>query len=282
MNFERVASMLEGIPHIQPRRGRLLYDFVLANRPAQCLELGFAHGVSSCYIAAALEEVGSGHLTTVDLRARADRRPNIEDLLERTRLEPWVTFVREYTSYTWFLKREIEQRSPSGTCDPFYNFCFIDGAKNWTIDGMAFFLVDKLLKPGGWILFDDYDWTYGGQNRTATDGINHHEMGPDELSIPHIKLIVDLLIAQHPDYSEIRIQDDVWAWAHKVRGEKKRIVIENSYTFKALFLRVLQSTLRKLRLGELVGVSSVVHPWELSPPSMRLEGDSSAVDIRLA
>jgi hypothetical protein len=34
-----------------------------------------------------------------------------------------------------------------------------NGPKNWTIDGAAFFMADKLMKAGGWIIFDDYDWT---------------------------------------------------------------------------------------------------------------------------
>ena len=29
----------------------------------------------------------------------------------------------------------------------------IDGPKHWITDGFAFFLVDKLLKEGGWIVF---------------------------------------------------------------------------------------------------------------------------------
>ena len=36
--------------------------------------------------------------------------------------------------------------SSSNICQPIYDFCFIDGSKNWTIDSSAFFLVDKLLK----------------------------------------------------------------------------------------------------------------------------------------
>ena len=67
-----------------------------------------------------------------------------------------VTIHREINSYTWFLKKKIAGQSANGKCEPCYDFCFIDGAKNWTIDGLAFFLVDKLLKADGWILFDDY------------------------------------------------------------------------------------------------------------------------------
>ena len=82
MKYETIRSHLEGIPFMDPDRAEVLFNFVLQKKPSECLELGFAHGASSCYIAAALEELGRGHLTTVDLTSLAEtRKPSIEDLL---------------------------------------------------------------------------------------------------------------------------------------------------------------------------------------------------------
>lgn len=236
MKFEKIHAHLEGIPFISTKDGKVLYKFILDKKPSECLELGFAHGTSSCYIAAALDELGSGHLTSVDLVTSYVKwqKPSIEELLAKTGLQEYVSIIREKTSYTWFLKKKIEQSSSTEECKPVYDFCFIDGSKNWTIDGFAFFLVDKLLKQNGWILFDDLKWTYGSINRTQTDGINHREMGEDELHTPHIELIFRLLVMQHPDYSEFKIQNDNWAWAHKVVNSSKVLVIDKRYTFKAL------------------------------------------------
>jgi hypothetical protein len=47
-----------------------------------------------------------------------------------------------------------EQESPN------FDFCYFDGGHSWDVTGYAFFLVDRLLKPGGWVIFDDLDWTY--------------------------------------------------------------------------------------------------------------------------
>ena len=58
-----------------------------------------------------------------------------------------MQIVREVNSYNWFLKKQIEAQTKDGICEPCYDFIFIDGAKNWTIDGLAFFLADKLLRP---------------------------------------------------------------------------------------------------------------------------------------
>src|SRR5262249_17116294 len=154
MKFSTIAGHLEGIPFMSPEKARPLYDFIVANRPRECLELGFAHGTSSCYIAAALDEFG-GHLTSVDLVGSKAMSPNLEQLLDQTGLGGRVSVVREKSSYTWFLKRVLEEATVDGACEPRYDFCFIDGAKNWTIDGFAFLLVDKLLRENGWVLFDD-------------------------------------------------------------------------------------------------------------------------------
>jgi predicted O-methyltransferase YrrM len=240
MRFEEVSEHLDGIPYTGPQRGKVLYDFILNNKPAQCLELGFAHGVTSCYIAAALDEVGSGQLTSVDLESK-QWDPSIEDLLTRTGLQKYVTVVRERNSYTWYLERMIDLNTQSNQCQPIYDFAFVDGAKNWTIDGLAFFLIDKLLKEGGWILFDDLKWTYSDKVKSGvdvTDGITIRAMGDDEIAIPHIELVFRLLVMQHPSYSKFRIQDDKWAWAQKISGNQKSLVIDETYSFKALVMRV--------------------------------------------
>jgi len=233
MKFDLVRSKLEGIPYIEPERAEVLYKFIINNQLKSCLELGFAHGVSSCYIAAALDELGQGHLTTVDLvPATKWQDPSIEQLLADTGLGKWVTVVRENTTYNWFLMKMIEKQTFGDNCQPIYDFCYIDGPKNWTIDSSAFFSVDKLLREGGWVLFDDYGWIYG--DREYMYGINLDDMGDDERKIPHIKQVFHLLVMQHPNYAEFKIEDDTWAWAHKVKSDS--ITIGQKGSLKANLL----------------------------------------------
>lgn len=215
MKFEDVKMRLHGIPFMSPSSGKRIYDFIIENKLKRCLELGFAHGVSSNYMAAALDEIGNGHLTTVDIeKARNWQNPSIEETLALTGLHKNVTVVRETSSYTWFLKKEIERCSVKGLCEPFYDFCYIDGCKNWTIDGISFFLVDKLLKSGGWILFDDYNWIYNQLGRTQSDGIKFSDLSEEELNNPHIEAVFRLLVKQHPNYADFSVEGD-WAWARK-------------------------------------------------------------------
>lgn len=242
MKFEQVYSKVRGIPFISANNARQLYNFILENKLTNCLELGFAHGVASCYLAAALDELGSGILTSVDL-LEAKFEPSIEELLTKVGLRDYVKIVREKTGYTWFLHEMISRNTVKNTCKQIYDLCIIDGPKNWTIDGAAFFMVDKLLKYDGWIIFDDYDWTYAqaDKSRTITDGITHRELSAKELQTPQIKSVFDLLVMQHPDYSEFKIQDNNWAWAHKTKNNKENFVlIEVNYNYKYYIDKILR------------------------------------------
>lgn len=221
MKFNKTARLLEGIPHISKHSARGLYDFILTETPQKCLELGFAHGASSGYIAAALDELGHGHLTSVDIEASADFMPRMEDTIQKIGLAERVSIFREKNSYTWFLKKKIEEQTRDGQCVPCYDFIFIDGSKNWTIDGLAFFLADKLLRANGWILFDDYDWRYAdaaARGKDTADGITLRSLPDDQIEQPNIRAIFELLVTQHPSYSNFQVQDNSWAWAQKTSG----------------------------------------------------------------
>lgn len=188
-----------------PSRGRELYEFVRRERPAEVLELGFAHGVSTVYLAAALEANGEGRLVSVDNLSAHDRDPSAADLIARAGLAHRVELVYEPTSYNWFLHGKIRENSSEGACRPYLDFCFLDGAHTWVDDGLAFFLVDKLLKPGGWILFDDLSWV---MDERFTHVAEH------ERAIAQVQEIFELLACQHPAYDHAET-DGEWGWLRK-------------------------------------------------------------------
>jgi predicted O-methyltransferase YrrM len=230
MKFREIQDHLKGVPFIGPGKARRLYDHVIKNGVTSCLELGFAHGASSCYIAAALDELGRGHLTTVDIERAKEWfvDPTIEDLLQQTGLGEYVTVAREKLSYTWFLNKKVAENSSDGVCQPVYDFCFIDGAHNWTVDGLAFFLVDKLLKEDGWLLFDDLGWSYAKTGAASIAkveecGIPVTMMDDDERTSPHVGMVFDLLVKQHPSYGDFMVQDGDWGWAKKSKDPNRTL-----------------------------------------------------------
>jgi predicted O-methyltransferase YrrM len=229
---------------MSPEQGRLVYDHVRATRPAEVLELGTAHGVGAAYLAGALEDNGAGRLTTVDF-AGASYDPPPEAVLARAGVAGRTRIVREFSSYTWWLKEQVQARADrAGNVEPLYDFVYLDGAKNWTIDGLAVVLVEKLLRPGGWLLLDDLDWTYAQDpGREATDGVAHRELSERERTEPHLRAVFDLIVAQHPSFTDIRVQDEWWGWARKAPGEPRRYSLETSRPPGAL----AAGTLRRLK-----------------------------------
>jgi len=229
MKFEEIYSMVGRTPFISRDNGRFLYDLILKERIVNILELGIAHGTATCYMAAALHEIGGGSITSVDLiEAKDTFKPSAEEQLEKTGLSKFANVVRMQTGYTWFLHNEIANNTKNNACNEVYDLCIIDGPKNWTIDGAAFFFVDKLLKKDGWIIFDDYRWTYATANRRrdSTDGITHRSLSKDEQEIPHIREVFELLVKQHPHYGNLMVLDKTnWALAQKSMTQNKDYAI---------------------------------------------------------
>jgi predicted O-methyltransferase YrrM len=188
-----------------PGRGDELHRFVRENGSTRCLELGFGNGEGSVYIASALEANGCGHLTSVDLPVALERSPNSPELLERAGLSHRVNIVTEPAGYVWWLRRKMREQLRGDTYEPAYDFVFLDGAHTWDVDGLAFALVDRLLAPDGWILFDDLDWD-------ATAPGTH--VPEDTRELAHVTEIWELLVATDPRYDELR-SDGEWGYAHK-------------------------------------------------------------------
>jgi predicted O-methyltransferase YrrM len=242
MLFEEIERQVRGIPYMEAWNARYIYDLILDVKPLRVLELGVAHGTSTCYMAAAIEELGAGKITAVDLIEAADLAPTPEELLARTGLADVVELVRMQTGYTWFLHDEIRAHTIGDACEPVYDLCVIDGPKNWTIDGAAFFMVDKLLKPAGYIVFDDYLWSYADSDlhRDVTDGITHRSLSDAERETPQIREVFELLVKQHPDYGEFDLYPEHgWAIAQKVSAEVKRYTVRHTETYTDVLTSIL-------------------------------------------
>jgi predicted O-methyltransferase YrrM len=242
MDFEAVATAVEGIPFMSPVLGRRVYDHIRASRPEQALELGTAHGVSAAYIAAALEANGRGHLTTVD-HGGAAYDPAPEQVLAAAGLSDQVTIVRAHSSYNWYLKEQIEQASDrDGNCEPRFDFCYLDGSKNWNIDGLAVVLIEKLLNPEGWLLMDDLEWTYERNPWIAPAG-DGHPLGPlsnSEQTEPHLLAVFELIVKQHPAFTRF-IREDAWyGWAQKRPDAPRQYEIASTRPLGALLINEIR------------------------------------------
>lgn len=214
MRYQDVLEAVAGIPHMSPERGRKIYDFLLEHESIEdVLELGFAHGVSSCYIGAALQQKGRGKLMTFDRPVARERDPNIEQLIQRCGLEDFVEPHYSLPSFTWSLMKIIEERSGSGVCEPMFDFCYFDGGHTWDTTGFAFFIVDKLMRPGAWVLFDDLEWSHA-KSRDVWNKDWFKSKPEDWKNTCQVKKVFDLIVRQHPGYTSFHV-DGNWGWAQK-------------------------------------------------------------------
>jgi predicted O-methyltransferase YrrM len=245
MDIQEIRKKVDGIPHMTFAQARAMTDVILENKPRHILELGFRHGVSTCYMAGALDEIGGGRITTIDLAGARDAEPNVLGLLEALGLSSYVTAYFEPTSYTWRLMKMLEEGG-----EPKFDLCYIDGAHDWSTDGFAFFLVDRLLEPGGLIIFDDLDWTYA-KSPALRESEKVRQMPEDERSLPQIRQVFELLVMTHPGYGDF-MEKGGWAYARKKSGSdvsgqvrlEKLVVYERRAKTAGGLLRRLVSRLK--------------------------------------
>ena len=191
--------------------------FITRHDAREILEIGFYHGKSSAYIAAILEDIGHGHLVTIDRDHARSREPNINEVLSSLELTHRVTPLYAERSYTWELAKMIQSKPR-----PQFDLCYFDGGHTWDATGFGFVLVDLLLRPGGWIIFDDLQWTIETALQSVPKAPRHWlACSADERAVPAVQLVFDILVP-HLAYTDRRsVNDGRWGIARKPASPEK-------------------------------------------------------------
>jgi predicted O-methyltransferase YrrM len=188
--LDTVTKELSSLDFMSHEQARVLRDFITEHDVAEVLEIGFLHGKSSAYIAAILEDLGRGHLLTVDRKQALQREPNIESVLRKVDLSHRVTPVFAERSFTWELAKMI-------TADPRpqFDLCYFDADHTWEGTGFGFVLVDMLLRPGGWIVFDDLEWSMqASMKQHGTAPKTWMARSEDERAAAPVKMVFETLV----------------------------------------------------------------------------------------
>ena len=208
--IDLVREKFGHLPCMTYKQATKIEEFIKSKNLANCLELGFYHGKSSAFIACILRDLGRGHLTTIDLIEAKNLSPNIVDILSELNISDWVTYYYEPRSHTWRLMKLLEE-----DLRPRFDFCYIDGGHSWDVTGFGFLLVDRLLVPGGWVLFDDLDFTFSSMVKPSVEKPAWlARMTPQELETPQVRKVWELLVKSHPDYQGF-CEDGQWGFAQK-------------------------------------------------------------------
>ena len=266
MRPEAASVVVGQLPYMKPREAQIFYELIVHNRLSSALELGFFHGVSSTYIAGALEDSDPlGHLTTIDLLTAKERSPNIEDLLQKAKLRDRVTIFYEERSFNWrLLQFLLEGR----------------GAHTWYDTGFAFLLVEKLLAPGGWAVFDDLYFSFRESNNRDKPWVRRL---PEEEQISQQVLhVFELLVEKNPNFTNFRRMAGRLAFAQK----KDPAVPDAHYLSQQLAISVSRALERAQRDPEfrnqlvyspLIAMAEVNVSGDQATPTLTfVEADSSA------
>ena len=210
ISLEETKSKLENLPGLDYKYVLMFKDLFEKNNVQNCLELMPGMGKSSAFIATLLKDNNcAGHLTTIDLRKSKNLKPNIEEIIHQLELDDVVTSYFERQSVNWGLMKLIKENS-----SPIYDFVLINGPGNWYETGFTFNLVDKLLKPGGIVIIDSLNWSYGSSpSLKNTDFVK--KMDEDERESRQARLVYDLLVKTHTSYENFNIIDGRFGVAYK-------------------------------------------------------------------
>ena len=168
-------------------------DHIRREGLARVLEIGFFHGVSTCYLASAVAPLG-GHVTSVDIPFSAGLTPTAEELLLSCALAPFVTLVREPAGAAWHLMKLISARQR-------FDFCYIDDLHRWDVTGLHFFLAEKLVRPGGYLLFDDLNWTVKG---SKSGNVTGHNLTDEQKETAQVGKVWNLLVKEHANLTNFK------------------------------------------------------------------------------
>lgn len=103
-------------------------------------------------------------------------------------------------SYNWSLMRLLQVHD-----EPIFDYAFLDGGHVWALDALAFCLLDRLVKPGGYIDFDDYGWSLAISPalNPAAFPMTAELFTDEQITAQQVALVVDLLVRRDPRYEEI-------------------------------------------------------------------------------
>jgi len=134
---------------IAPSYAAALYRTVLARRPALVVEVGMAYGLSTLSILAALRDAGGGRLISIDPAQSTDYSGTGLLNVRRAGLESFHELV-EAPSFL-ALPRLLDERT-------LIDFAYIDGWHTFDYALVDFFYLDRMLKAGGCVAFNDCGW----------------------------------------------------------------------------------------------------------------------------
>ena len=190
----QVKNSLAGVRWMSLQQGARITEIIQAHRLKRCLEIGTVHGVGACFMAAAVGEEGS--VTTVDIQRRP---PDAHECANRCGIPiERIEMIVDPLGSSWVLN-EMHNAGRE------FDFVYIDGRHVMENIICDFFQSMLILRPGGWLAFDDLDWHH---NASPDSGDPQREKWlskyPDSWrTLKHVREVAEKFVKPHRDVTNV-------------------------------------------------------------------------------
>ena len=106
---------------------------------------------------------------------------------------------KDCDSYAWSLAKLCQDLANAEIEMQIWDLIYLDGAHTYLVDGAATAYLKEMLKVGGIIVFDDVNWTMAA-SPTCSTALNRKRYTQDQMSSPHVSLIIDTLVKPDPRF----------------------------------------------------------------------------------
>jgi predicted O-methyltransferase YrrM len=140
------GNRFEPVSAVTLESGALLYDFIRAHQPRRTLETGMAFGMSTLFICQALEDNAAGCHAAIDPFQESEFKSIGVLNVERAHLS------HRFQLYQASSDAVLPRLCAEGQT---LDFAFVDGWHLFDFTLVDFYYIDKLLRVGGHVAFDD-------------------------------------------------------------------------------------------------------------------------------
>lgn len=109
---------------------------------------------------------------------------------------------RLFDSYAWTIGRQMLARVRSGEPTEIWDCVYLDGAHTFPIDAPTACCLKEMIKPGGYLVFDDMNWTLGG-SPTCNNPEYRSRFNSEQMGEAHVSMVVDLFMRPDGRFEEL-------------------------------------------------------------------------------
>ena len=171
-------------------------------------EIGVGIGATTLEILKVMNGSGSLHLFDFDdkvLELAADIREGGFDA--GIEVLTYGNGTQTFNSYAWTLANLILSLRNSGQSTELFDCVYLDGAHAFQHDAPACVILNNMIKPGGFLVFDDVNWTF---NKSPTVNPLRNpsileRYSAEQLDTPHVDLIIKVFMDSDDRFERVSL-----------------------------------------------------------------------------